>query len=78
MYNIIVTGSKDMSLRVWDLKTKHCLLIFNRHVSNVLTVHWNLAGMFYLFKNGLENFLEDKLIHEMKTISEWVEGEGHL
>jgi len=44
MYNIIVTGSKDMSARVWDVKTKNCLLIFNRHVSNVLTVNWNLGG----------------------------------
>eukprot|EP00493_Phyllostaurus_siculus_P026312 UN26657 len=63
-FNIVATASKDMSVRIYDVKNSRCLFICNHHVSNVLTVNWNIQGTL-LVSGAMDNSVA---VWNMKTL----------
>jgi COMPASS component SWD3 len=42
--NLIVSGSYDETVRIWDLKTGHCLRVLPAHSEPITAVHFNRDG----------------------------------
>ncbi|PIC20983.1 hypothetical protein B9Z55_025983 [Caenorhabditis nigoni] len=54
---MFATASTDLTVRVWHIRAKHCLVIFNNpaaHVSKILTVDWSPDGR-SLFSAGFDH-----------------------
>jgi len=69
LHHIVATASKDMSARIWDVKNNRCLIVCNRHVSNVLTVSWNLTGTL-MVTGSMDNSVS---VWDMKRLEEIIE-----
>ena len=39
--NLLATGSDDLTVRLWDIKTGKCLQIFNEHTARIYSLIWS-------------------------------------
>ncbi|ETO32583.1 hypothetical protein RFI_04534 [Reticulomyxa filosa] len=49
--NTILSGSRDTSVRLWDIRSGQQIQVFNRHTDQVLSVEYSP----FVIKNGIGN-----------------------
>jgi len=71
-----VTGSKDTTARVWDARTRRCLLTLGGHTRAVSAVKWGGDGVIYTASRDSLIFLWDSskgsVIKQLKGHAHWV------
>eukprot|EP00468_Gymnochlora_sp_CCMP2014_P010901 CAMPEP_0167752506 /NCGR_PEP_ID=MMETSP0110_2-20121227/7179_1 /TAXON_ID=629695 /ORGANISM="Gymnochlora sp., Strain CCMP2014" /LENGTH=522 /DNA_ID=CAMNT_0007638135 /DNA_START=175 /DNA_END=1740 /DNA_ORIENTATION=- len=74
----ICSGSKDGSVRVWDVVTKKCTLSMNGHTKGVTCVKWGCEGLIYSSSQDRTIKVWDSvrgiLVRSLQGHAHWVNG----
>ena len=68
--NLIVSGSFDETVRIWDVRTGKCLKVLLAHSDPMMAIHFNRDGSLIVFNSydGLSRIWDSATDHCLKTL----------